>query len=281
MAILRLPTWFYRQYDSDFSRDVPGEGYGGWDSAILPLASEHTAFVLMHAWDCGTREQFPGWHHAVEYIPRADAICLEVLPGLLSAIRAAEMPLYHVVAPTANPYYQALPGYQRAASLPLPPPEQLEPVAGDPVSVELGRFRHDHVFPGAHNQADIDRGFAVMSFPRGAEPLDSEPVAENGRQLAAVCRAAGINHLIYIGFAINWCLLMSPGGMLEMSRYGLICSAIREAVTAVENKESARAELHKEEGLWRTSIAFGFVYQAHDIVQALSNLQTAAKATIS
>jgi hypothetical protein len=111
-----------------------------------------------------------------------------------------------------------------------------------------------------------------MSFPPQAVPLAGEPIAENGRQLAAECQREGINHLIYAGFAINWCLLLSPGGMAEMSRYGLLCSAIRQAVTAVENRESARGELHKEEGLWRTSLSFGFVYNFQDIIAALGTI---------
>ena len=37
----------------------------------------------------------------------------------------------------------------------------------------------------------------------------------------------------------------------------------------MENKESARREGHKEEGLWRVALAFGFVYDVDDFVKAL------------
>ena len=62
---------------------------------------------------------------------------------------------------------------------------------------------------------------------------------------------------------------MAPGGMLDMSRRGLMCSVFRQAVTAVENKESARSELHKEEALWRVALAFGFVFDVGDFIQDL------------
>jgi len=88
--------------------------------------------------------------------------------------------------------------------------------------------------------------------------------------LAALCRAGGINHLIYLGFAINWCLLMSPGGMLDMRRYGVICSTIRQAVTAVENRETAETEAAKELALWRVSLAFGFVFELKDVMEMLN-----------
>ncbi|MDF2670404.1 MAG: hypothetical protein K0R67_2710, partial [Paenibacillus sp.] len=87
--------------------------------------------------------------------------------------------------------------------------------------------------------------------------------------LFALCKEHGINHLIYTGFAINWCLLLSPGGMADMTKHGIICSAIRQAVTAVENKETARQELNKEQALWRVALAFGFVYDVDDFVQAV------------
>jgi hypothetical protein len=79
-----------------------------------------------------------------------------------------------------------------------------------------------------------------------------------------------VNHLIYAGFAINWCLLMSPGSMLEMSQRGIMCSVLRQAVTAVENKETARHEVAKEIGLWRVALAFGFVFNVHDFVSAIT-----------
>ena len=57
-----------------------------------------------------------------------------------------------------------------------------------------------------------------------------------------------------------------------MSRRGLMCSAVRQAVTAVENKETARRELGKELGLWRVALAFGFVFDVDDLVGALAAL---------
>jgi hypothetical protein len=63
---------------------------------------------------------------------------------------------------------------------------------------------------------------------------------------------------------------MSPGGMVDMSRRGVICSVLRQAVTAVENRESAAAEAHKEEALWRIALAFGFVFDVDDVVAQLT-----------
>jgi hypothetical protein len=257
MRSVRVPADYYQQFDADYSLDVPGEGYGGWQRAEIELDLDRTAVVVMHAWDTGARAQFPGWHRAVEYIPRAQAIAQSVFPPLLSAARAGGITVFHVVG--GGDYYKACPGYRRALELAGPEPA-LEHIAPDPALDALHRFRSERVFVGPHNQADVDAGFRHLDFAPEARPAGDEGVAENAPQLFALCRQAGVNHLIYAGFAINWCLLMSPGGMLDMSRRGLMCSAFRQAVTAVENKDSARHELHKEEALWRVALAFGFVF---------------------
>lgn len=267
MEKINLIAQYYQQFDADFAFDVPGEGYGGWKEAAIELSAEHTAVVVMHAWDAGTRQQYPGWHRAVEYIPRSVEISRTVFPGLLAAVRRSPLPLFHVVG--GGNYYHQCPGYQKAVALAGPSPGPLPQVDSDPVLEALKAFRSQRVFVGAHNRADVDRGFKALDFLPEARPIDDEGVAEDGHQLFALCKAAGINHLIYAGFAINWCLLLSPGGMADMSKRGVMCSALRQAVTAVENKETARREWCKELGLWRVALAFGFVFDVDALVGAL------------
>src|SRR5262249_38791664 len=151
----------------------------------------------------------------------------------------------------------------------------LQQVAADPYLDKLRRFRAANVFVGERNAGDVRAGSARIDFAPQARPRNDEGVAEDGHQLFALCKHYGVNHLVYAGFAINWCLLMSPGGMLEMSQRGIMCSAFRQAVTAVENRETARLELGKEIGLWRVALAFGFVFDVDDFVAAISAGSTA------
>jgi hypothetical protein len=264
---MKLPAHYYQQFDADYSLDVPAEGYGGWKTAEIELDPQHTAVVVMHAWDCGTRGEFPGWYRAVEYIERANEICRTVFPPLLGAMRASNFNLFHVVS--SHDSYRQYSGYKRAVALAGPAPAPPEFVAGDPTLERLNQFRSANVFVGQHNADDVARGFERLDFPPEARPLGDEGIAENEHQLFALCKDAGVNHLIYAGFAINWCLLMSPGGMLDMSRRGVMCSALRQAVTAVENKETARGELCKETALWRVALAFGFVFDVDSFINAL------------
>lgn len=266
--LVRVPAHYYQQFDADYTLDVPAEGYGGWQKAELEIDLSRTAVVLMHAWHPRTYAEFPGWYRAVEYLPRAKQICETVFPRLLDGVRGAGMKVFHVVG--GGNYYQHLPGYQRtqelAGSSP-PPPERIEP---DDSLRALQQFRAENVFVGKHNEADVRRAFQQLRFATEAEPLEGEEIAEDGHQLFALCKHYGITHLIYAGFAVNWCLLLSPGGMADMSRRGLMCSVFRQAVTAVENRETARDEVCKQIALWRVALAFGFVFDVEEFLQSLS-----------
>ena len=265
--MISLRTQYYQQFDADFSLDVPAEGYGGWKTGEIEIDPKRTAVLVMHAWDCGTPEQYPGWFRACAEIPRTYQICREVFPDLLAAVRASGLPLFHVVAEAG--YFKDYPGYKRAVALAGPPPAPLPSCERDPVYDKLHQFRGDNVFVGKHNQDDTNRGWAKVGFPKEAEPKGNEGIAKDAHQLFALCQEAGVNHLIYAGFNIDWCLLMSTGGMIDMSRRGFICSALREAVTAVENKETARQRLGREIGLWRVAVGFGFVFGVEEFKRAI------------
>lgn len=264
---MHLPARLYQQFDADPARAVPAEAFGGWQQIDVELAPAHTALVVMHAWDCNQPGEYPGWDRVVEYRPRARQILRDVFPPLLAAVRQSPLLVFHVVGGRED-YYRHLPGHQRALGLTSASPAPLT-VQPDPVFARLQRLRQERGVPGAHNEAEVAAGFARLDFAPEARPLNCEGVAEDGAKLAALCRAHGVNHLVYVGFALNWCLLMSPGGMVDMKRHGCLCSTIVEATTAVENRETAATEREKQQALWRVALEFGFVFSFADFLRAL------------
>jgi nicotinamidase-related amidase len=264
-----LEAGYYQQFDADLSLEVPAEGFRGWTAVPVDLALERTALVSMHAWQFGPQEKVPGLYRQIEYINRAKRIMGEVYPPVLAAARGAAMPVIHVVGGGSD-YFKDLPGYHDTVNLAGEEPENLPGAAVDPAVERLKRIKDQHRI---HNLHDVMAGHEAVDFPSEARPLPGEPVAHTTYQLNAVCRSRGVTHLIYIGVAINWCLLMSPGGMIDMSRLGYMCSTIGQATTAVENKETARNELAKAIALWRVALHFGFVFDADDFVAALKRSQ--------
>ena len=269
MKTVSLPASYYQQFDADLSADVPAENFGGWKQGEIDLSTKHTALVVMHAWDCGSPNEWPGWHRAVEYHPRAANIAEEIFPELFESARSASIPIFHVVGD--GDYYTAMDGYRKTLEIVGPSPTYSQ-ITPDESYLRLAAFREKYVFVGEHNREDVDAGQAQMTFMPVARPKDGEHIAKDGHQVSSLCHHYGINHLIYTGFAINWCLLMSPGGMVDMNRYGILCSTIREAVTAVENAETAREEREKQQALWRVSVNFGFVFELKDFIAALKSI---------
>ncbi|MBD3351937.1 MAG: hypothetical protein GF364_10675 [Candidatus Lokiarchaeota archaeon] len=260
---------FYQQFDADYTLSVPAEGYTGWVKKEIEINPEKTALVVMHAWDCGTRDEYPGWYRFVEYIPRAQEIAREIFPRLLNSVRNSSMKLLHVVG--SGDYYKKYSGYKIAKKFGKKYRNKftLKKIKKDGLRKRLDDIRGEFTRGGEHNQADIRQGFKNLDFMREAKPIGDEPIAKDSAQLFGLCKRYGINHLIYVGFAINWCLLLSPGGMVEMSKHGLLCSTIREAVTAVENKKTAREETCKEIALWRIALSFGLVFDLEDFLTSI------------
>jgi len=268
-------TLYYQHHDADHSLDVPAEAYGGWKTGEVDIDLSRTALVVMHAWDPGTLETHAAWWRTVEYLPRAKKILEEVFPPLLAAVRNSTMKVFHVWSGREKCYtssieHRALDIGHRTLDIDVRgTPSQTRSPIPDPRS--LTTWRSDHVFVGRHNLDEVNRCLDDLDIAPQAMPNPGEDIAINGEQLHTLCLEHGIDHLIYIGFAINWCLLMSPGGMVDMSRYGIICSTIPEAVTAVENKETAREEREKQQALWRVSLEFGFVFPLRESLAVINN----------
>ena len=264
-----VPGWYYQNFDADFNADIPASGYGGWKKCdTLPFSCRHSALAVMHAWKVPAAGEFVGWQRAVEYMPRAKAIMQNFFPGILSAFREAGIPVIHICV--GGSYYQDYPEYQASLAL-AGEEERVERIKFDPIRQELADFKLKNVHPGEHNQPDIQACYPFRDFAPEARPLPGEIMVDTTRQLFMQCKRLQLSHLVYIGFAINWCLQMSPCCMTEMLRHGVLCSTVRECTTAVENKESAPQELAKALEMWKVALQFGFVYEYKDIVEALQN----------
>lgn len=269
MKLKELRFHYYRQGNTDYSLEVPAEAFGGWQQASLEFDLDSTAVVVMHAYNAGPIMDWPVIHRSLEYTPRADKIAAEVFPPLLCAVRQAGINVFHVVG--GGDYYQHLSGYQHAVALAKEEP-LCKPIKPDVYYRRLLEFRRENVAPGYADAGELERYTKALDFYPSARPLDGEGIAATSNQLFALCQESQVNHLIYMGFAINWCVLLSQGGMADMQiRHRIICSAFRQAVTAVENKETAHEELMKEEALWRVATNFGFVFDVPEFVEDIQD----------
>ena len=260
-----IPAYYYAQQGADRFLPNPGVGFGGWKETEVPVDWEHTAIIVMHAWDSPDPEENEGVYQCVEYIQRAKEIVQNKFPGFLQAVRRSGARLIHVAAGFEK-QLEEFAGYQRIKA--LYPPQVRDGITPGKAMQDL-RLRHWRL-TGAEDDThheQIEAGYAKYRF--AILPQDHEDVVTHANQLLEVCKAHGIEHLIYTGFAVNACLISSACGMLDMDRRGVMCSIVGDLTTAVENKESCVTQRNREYGLWQFATQSGFVFVSEQLQKML------------
>ena len=277
--ILKLTGDYYRHYPVDFSRGEEGAlGFKGWGGKTdIEVPADETALIPMHIWNIGISPELPftsegpagGVMDMLEWASRSAPIIRADIPPVLEAARKAGIAVVHVASDER--YAKKYPGYRSAVDLAGPEPRGLSKAPGYNIKRPPDDIKDTLIF-GDRFDDSIGYYSDRIDFPPQAKPLDSEYVVLTAHQLTEALRNMGVWNLIYIGFAINWCLWFSPCGMSDMSRLGYRCNCIRECVTAVENRESTVGEFNKRQALWRTSLMFGYIHGKDDFIGACKKL---------
>jgi len=262
--LIDVPGYIYAQQSADYSLPHPGEGYTGWTNLNIPLDPSKTAIVVMHAWKTLPYEQCPGIYRLCEYLPRSQAIMETRFPSFLQAVRSSNVRLIHVGSGTEKTL-ATHPGYQKIRQK---YPEQAHPRMQ--LSEQTQKLWDLHwKIGGCSDENEQDFLMSCEQRDFDIKPLDTEDLVCTSEQLYQVCLEHGIEHLIYTGFAVNWCLTYNECGIIDMNKYGMMCSIVGDLTTAVENKESCRTQEHLKYGLWMFSTYNGFVFLADDLKRNL------------
>ena len=275
--IIQVPWHFYRHYPADFSAwSRAARGFLGWTSESRDLDLEGAALLLMHLpatglspeTEWGPDSPRPDLLGTVEWVPRTMELCRHRLPKLVVAARAAGLQVVHVYGgidpKTKAPCARR--SLKEAGEPPTPDQDSLKPDAR-----ATAKHRRD-VFdlPRKRPEGSPD---AKAQLPVELRPTGDDLVVAQSWQLHRLMANRGIRHLIYTGWALNWCLWFSPGGMSDMQRKGYLCSAVRGGCVAIENRESADEEANLEYAYWKTSTMFGYVFDLHELTSALRGMR--------
>lgn len=133
---------------------------------------------------------------------------------------------------------------------------------------EVGERHRRDVF-GPKPARPEDSPEHVPGLPEELCPTGDDLVVDQSWQLHRLMQNRDITHLIYTGWALNWCLWFSPCGMGDMQRKGYLCSAVRGGCVAIENRESADREGNLEYAFWKTATLFGYIFDLHEFTHAL------------
>ncbi len=269
--VVRVPWHFYRHYGADFSAwSRAARGFHGWTSEARDLDLRHTALLLMHLPDAGLTPDCewgpdckrPDLLGTVEWVPRTMDLCTHRLPPLVAAARASGVQIVHVLGAITDPKEAcAARSLVEAGAPPAPDAERLTD-AGASARHSRDVFGE---FPGRPpGSPEHEPGLPKVLCPQGNDLV----VAESW-QLHRLMKKRGITHLIYTGWALNWCLWFSPCGMSDMQRKGYLCSAVRGGCVAIENRESADTEANLEYAYWKTTTMCGYIFDLHELTASL------------
>ena len=203
----------------------------------LALPIDQTAFVLVDVWNI---------HFIESWLERAKRVTREAIVPALDAARRIGLTIIHAPCPEVASQF---PHLARHA-----PPEQVAPATWPPPE-----FRHREgdsaAFRGPRDQPPGTGAHWSALAPRlGMSPeitvLETDEVIATGQQLHVLLKERRILHLIYCGFATNWCVMHRDYGVRAMGRRGYNIILLRDATTGVEYPDTL-ASLMVTEGAIR------------------------------
>ena len=182
----------------------------------MSLPVGQTALVLVDVWN----------NHFIEsWLERAAQVTREAVVPVLEAARAAGFTIVHAPCPEVAEQFDQLAFHQRPAPVPEPdwPPAEFR--------TRQGPFA---AFRGPRAQPPGIPRIEPLGMSPAIEVADEDFVLATGQQLHDLCRQREILHLVYAGFATNWCVLGRDYGMRAMRRRGYNLILLRDATMGVE-----------------------------------------------
>jgi len=221
--ILDLPCRYYRVYtDPEISCD---EDNFHFVERQLSLPIEQTALVLVDVWST---------HYIDSWLQRATEITRDRIVPLLQAARQAGVTIIHAPSPFVVERHH--PGFTPEPNPPAEssawPPPSFRGIYRSGEHADFGRNREPRL------QDAIARYETELKITDQVAPLPGEQIIATGNQLHELLTERRILHLVYAGFATNWCVIGRDYGIIAMNERGYNILLVRDATTGVEFHDS-------------------------------------------
>ena len=216
----------------------------------MELPVEQTALVLVDLWD----------NHFIEsWLERADRITREAVVPVLERARQTGLTIVHAPSPPIAEHFDQL----KQHAPPLPVAESDWPPA--PFRRRQGAYAS---FRGPRAQPPGIPLIDALGMSPHIDVRDGEHVVATGDQLHDLLRANGLIHLVYVGFATNWCILNRDYGMRAMAQRGYNMILLRDATMGVEFPDTLAAEMATEMAIREVEQQLGFSAAKDDFLAA-------------
>ena len=224
----------------------------------MPLPVAQTALVLVDIWNT---------HFIESWRERAEQVTAAAIVPVLAAARQAGLTIVHAPSVRVAEQYPQVQRYRSASgTAPATPPEW-------PPEAFRSRTGPYAVYRNPRDQAPgrpLHWADRLAMSPHIAVQA-GEAVVATGAQLHALLQDHRILHLLYVGFATNWCVLGKDYGIRAMKDHGYNTILLRDATTGVEFPDT----LHT---LQATELAVREVEQQHGFSASNRDFLTACRA---
>jgi len=225
----------------------------------MPLPVAETALILVDLWNV---------HFIESWIERAKQVTEDYVVPVIKAARETGMTIVHAPSPTVAAQYPQLKRHK--------PPQPSTPSSWPP-SEFRGRQGEYAVYRGPRSQppgigVHWDRLASQLSMSPAIDVQEDEYVIATGQQLHELCEDKNILHLIFAGFATNWCVLGRDYGIRSMSRYGYNIILLRDATTGVEFPDTYDNLFTTEIAIREVEQQYGFSASNTDFFDAVDVL---------
>jgi nicotinamidase-related amidase len=225
--ILDLPCRYYRVYTDD---DVPcREENFDFVQKRLDLPPAQTALVLVDVW---------ATHYVDSWLSRAADITREKIVPLMTAARQAGVLVIHAPSPyvVERHHPESMPGPQAAPPGDDWPPAEFRGIYRAGEHAPFGRQAEPRL------SAALARYETDLKIADIAGPAPGDEIIADGDQLHELLKSRGILHLVYAGFATNWCVIGRDYGVISMNARGYNIVLVRDATTGIEFHDSIESE---------------------------------------
>lgn len=211
----------------------------------MALPIDKTALVLVDTWNT---------HFIESWLERAKQVTVEAVVPVLNAAREAGLTVVFAPCPEVAARFKQLARHTPPAPTPEP---DWPPLAFRRRQGEYAAYR------GPRNQPPSigihwDRLAPTLGMSSAIDVGDEEYVIATGQQLHELLRDKGILHLLYCGFATNWCVLGRDYGIRTMGRRGYNIVLLRDATCGVEFPDTLPTQFATEIAIREAEQVHGF-----------------------
>lgn len=220
---IQLPCRYYRVFTDPDTPCVESNFH--FVERNLPLPIVETALILVDVWST---------HYIDSWLQRAREVTEGKIVPILNAARTIGLTVIHAPSPFVADRYAKAPAATVQESSDLAwPPSGFRGIYRSGSYAAFGR-QHEPIIPPTYQHYE-----EALDISPSVKPLPGEAVIHTGPQLHTLLAEKKILHLIYVGFATNWCVIGRDYGVSAMHDRGYNLVLVRDATTGIEFHDTA------------------------------------------